>query len=92
MRAKFCEQKLRELIPILKAFVPAAIIKYLDNEKENFSKEIRIITIMFFNIEVNLSQTRTDDSLNRIQTMVHTLQRCVYSTRGARNKFLIDDK
>ena len=92
MRAKFCEQKLRELTPILKAFVPAAIIKYLEIEKENFSKEIRMITIMFLNLKVDLSQTRTDDGLKRIQTIVNTVQRCVYRTRGALNKFLMDDK
>ena len=47
---------------------------------------------MFLNIKVDLSQTRTDDGLKRIQTIVNTVQRCVYRTRGALNKFLMDDK
>jgi adenylate cyclase 10 len=92
IRTKFNNEKLREKAPILKSFVPAAIVKYLDIEKESWSKEIRMLTIMFLNLKVDLSQTRTDEGIQRIQSIVKTVQRCVYRTRGALNKFLMDDK
>jgi class 3 adenylate cyclase len=92
MRTKFSLAKLKEKIDTLKSFVPNAIVKYLDIEKEIFSKEIRMITSMFLNLKVDLSQTKTEQGLNRIQKIVSTVQRCVYRTRGALNKFLMDDK
>ena len=92
MRTQFSNDKLRDRLPILKSFVPAAVVKYLDLEKESWCKEIRMLGIMFLNLKVDLSQTRTDEGIQRIQTIVKTVQRCVYRTRGGLNKFLMDDK
>ena len=92
MRTQFNNDKLRDKLPILKSYVPAAVVKYLDLEKESWCKEIRMLGIMFLNLKVDLSQTRTDEGIQRIQTIVKTVQRCVYRTRGGLNKFLMDDK
>ena len=92
MRTKFSLDKLREKLSVLKAFVPNAIIKYLDIEKEIWSKEIRMMSSMFLNLKVDLKQTKTDQGIQRIQKIVKTVQRCVYRTKGALNKFLMDDK
>jgi class 3 adenylate cyclase len=92
MRTHFSSEKLREKLPILRTFVPAAIAIYLDIEKENWSKEIRMLTVMFLNLKVDLSQTRNEEGMNRIQEIVHLVQRCVYRTKGSLNKFLMDDK
>ena len=92
MRSQFSLEKLREKERSLRLFVPAAITLYLDIEKEFWSKEIRMLTIMFLNLKVDLSQTRNQEGMNRIQDIVRTVQRCVYRTKGSLNKFLMDDK
>lgn len=92
MRTHFRPEKLRDNENILKTFVPAAITLYLDIEKESWSKEIRMLTIMFLNLKVDLSQTRNQEGMNRIQDIVRCVQRCVYRTKGSLNKFLMDDK
>lgn len=92
MRTLFSQEKLREKLPILKTFVPAAISIYLDIEKETWSKEIRLLTVMFLNLKVDLSQTKNEEGMKRIQDIVHVVQRCVYRTKGSLNKFLMDDK
>jgi len=92
MRSQFSSEKLLKNLSLLKSFVPAAIVNYLDIEKENYSKEIRVLSIMFLNLNIKLEDTRTDDGVHRIQNIVNCVQRCIYRTRGALNKFLMDDK
>lgn len=92
MRTKFSLENLRDKISILKAFVPITITKYLDIEKEVWSKEIRMISSMFLNLKIDLKQTKTDEGIQRIQQVVRAVQRCVYATKGSLNKFLMDDK
>jgi class 3 adenylate cyclase len=92
MRSHFSSEKLRAQLGSLKQFVPAAITIYLEIEKELWSKEIRMLTIMFLNLKVDLSQTKNDEGMKRIQDIVKTVQRCVYRTKGSLNKFLMDDK
>lgn len=92
MRTKFNANKVRMKLKLLRSFVPKAITLYLDLEKERWSKEIRMLTIMFLNLKVDLSQTVNDEGIIRIQKIVKTVQRCIYMTKGALNKFLMDDK
>ena len=92
MRSRFAPEKLKSKLNSLRLFVPAAITIYLDIEKENWSKELRMLTIMFLNLKVDLSQTSSYEGLQRIQDIVRTVQKCVYKTRGSLNKFLMDDK
>lgn len=92
MRTHFNSDKLRSNMDYLKAFVPNAICSYLHIEKEIWSKEIRLLTIMFMILKVDLKQTKTEEGLQKIQDIIKTVQRGLYSTRGALNKFLMDDK
>ena len=92
MRTKFKNEKLRENNAILKRFVPAAITLHLDIEQEFWSKELRMMTVMFLNLGVDLSHTETESGMKRVQKIIKTVQRCVYRTRGSLNKFLMDDK
>lgn len=92
MRTHFSSDKLREKLPQLKTFVPAAISIYLDIEKENFSKEIRMLTIMFLNLKLDLASTKNEEGMKKIQDIALIVQRCVYRTKGSLNKFLMDDK
>jgi class 3 adenylate cyclase len=92
MRSMFSIEKLKEKFKILKQFVPAAISIYLEIENELWCKEIRMLTIMFLNLKVDLSQMKNEQGLNRIQDIVRAVQRSVYRTKGSLNKFLMDDK
>jgi class 3 adenylate cyclase len=92
MRTKFNSSKIRAKLGLLKSFIPKAISIYIDLEKERWSKEIRMVSVMFMNLKVDLSQTSSKEGIQRIQKIVKTVQRCIYMTKGALNKFLMDDK
>lgn len=92
MRTRFSLEKVRQKFSELKTFVPAAISLHLEIEKESWSKEIRMLSIMFVNLKVHLSQTKNEEGIKRIQSIVRNVQRSIYQTRGSLNKFLMDDK
>ena len=92
MRKLFDIKKVREKVVTLRQFLPAGVKKYLNIEKEGFCKEIRLVSSMFLNIKVDLSQLRDKNDYERVQVIANTVQRCIYRTRGALNKFLMDDK
>ena len=47
---------------------------------------------MFASLGIDLSNTNTPEGLQRIQRVVTTVQKCVYSLEGSLNKLLMDDK
>ena len=92
MRNNFLPEDLANNTNTLRAFVPAAITNYLDIEMENWCKELRLLTIMFIKLSVDLKDTETDEGRKKIHNVASTVQCCVYKTRGSLNKFLMDDK
>ena len=92
MRKLFDIKKVREKATTLRQFLPAGVKKYLNIEKEGWCKEIRLVSSMFLNIKVDLSQLRNENDYMKVQIIANTVQRCIYRTRGALNKFLMDDK
>ena len=92
MRQKFSASEIKTKYNELKKFVPAAIAMYLDIEQEIWSKESRLLTIMFLNLSIDLKHTQTQDGLEHIQNIISIVQRCIYRTQGSLNKFLMDDK
>ena len=92
MRKKFSSLEIKTKYNELKKFVPAAIAMYLDIEQEIWSKESRLLTIMFLNLSIDLKHTKTQDGLEHIQNIISKVQRCIYRTQGSLNKFLMDDK
>ena len=92
MRRKFSAVEIKTKYNELKKFVPAAIAMYLDIEQEIWSKESRLLTIMFLNLSIDLKHTKTQDGLEHIQNIISKVQRCIYRTQGSLNKFLMDDK
>ena len=92
MRKLFDIKKVREKVVTLRQFLPAGVKKYLNIEKEGWCKEIRLVSSMFLNIKVDLSQLQSERDYMRVQEIAKTVQRCIYRTRGALNKFLMDDK
>ena len=92
MKKKFNLSTVKPEINTLRKFLPAGVKGYLNIERESWCKELRLITCMFLNIEKDLSQLDNEDTFIQVQTIVNTVQRCIYRTRGALNKFLMDDK
>ena len=92
MRRKFSSVEIKTKYNELKKFVPAAIAMYLDIEQEIWSKESRLLTVMFLNLSIDLKHTKTQDGLEHIQNIISKVQRCIYRTQGSLNKFLMDDK
>ena len=92
MKKKFDKKRLTQKLKTLRTFLPAGVKSYLNIEKEPWCKEIRLITSMFLNIKIDLSQLKDESAFQRVQAVANTVQRCIYRTRGALNKFLMDDK
>ena len=92
MRKMFDIKRVREKVVTLRQFLPAGVKGYLNLEKEEFCKEIRLVSLMFLNIKVDLSQLKCENDYMKVQKIANTVQRCIYRTRGALNKFLMDDK
>ena len=92
LRNKFLAKDLKLKYNELKKYVPAAIAIYLDIEQEIWSKESRLLTIMFLNLTIDLTHTKKEDGLKHIQNVIGLVQRCIYRTCGSLNKFLMDDK
>ena len=92
MRSKFKNEQIRSSTEILRRFVPAAITLHLDINQEFWAKELRMISVMFLLLGVDLRDTEKQEGMERVQIIVNTIQRCVYKNMGALNKFLMDDK
>ena len=92
MRKLFDIKKVREKVVTLRQFLPAGVKGYLNIEKEDWCKEIRLVSSMFLNIKVDLSQLKGESDYMKVQIIANTVQRSIYRTRGALNKFLMDDK
>ena len=92
MRKMFDIRRVREKVVTLRQFLPAGVKGYLNIEKEDWCKEIRLVSLMFLNIKVDLSQLKCENDYMKVQKIANTVQRSIYRTRGALNKFLMDDK
>ena len=92
IKKKFDLQTVKPEINTLRKFLPAGVKGYLNIERESWCKELRLVTCSFLNIEKDLSQLDNEDTFIQVQTIVNTVQRCIYRTRGSLNKFLMDDK
>ena len=92
MRKLFDIKRVREKVVTLRQFLPAGVKGYLNIEKEDWCKEIRLVSSMFLNIKVDLSQLKNESDYMKVQIIANTVQRSIYRTRGALNKFLMDDK
>ena len=92
MRKLFDIKRVRSKVVTLRQFLPAGVKGYLNIEKEDWSKEIRLVSSMFLNIKVDLSQLKGESDYMKVQIIANTVQRSIYRTRGALNKFLMDDK
>ncbi|MCQ2816834.1 MAG: hypothetical protein MJ252_06175 [archaeon] len=100
LRTKMKHDQIATKIDILKSFVPAAVVSYLEIEMENWCRELRNGTVMFCSLPISLKDLEdnpknakgTEKGMNKVQQIIKLVQRCVYCTRGSVNKFLMDEK
>lgn len=76
----------------LKSYIPAAVVPYIEIDQEKWSPELRRLTVMFVNLGIDLKDVQSQEGLERIQIVIETVQKLVYSNQGSLNKFLMDDK
>lgn len=73
-------------------YIPAALQPYIYDNQETWSSELRRVTTLFISLGIDLSDARTEYGLQRIQTVIKTVQKCIYMNEGSLNKLLMDDK
>ena len=75
-------------------YIPAALVPYIEIDAEKWSAELRKLTVLFLNIGINLSYAndKSGAGLNKIQRVIHLVQKCIYLHEGSLNKLLMDDK
>ena len=56
---KFDERKYKQLI----GYIPAALMPYILNGQESWGSELRHLSIMFLNLGIDLSSTKTKEGL-----------------------------
>lgn len=74
----------------LRAYIPPTVLSRLDAGQTTWLAEIRRVTVLFVNLP-NLRQT-SPSALDQIQTVMRSLQDCLYRYEGSFNKLSIDDK
>ena len=67
MRKMFDIRRVREKVVTLRQFLPAGVKGYLNIEKEDWCKEIRLVSLMFLNIKVDLSQLKCENDYMKVQ-------------------------
>ena len=79
---------------LLERYIPAAVLPYLTRCQNSWSGELRLVTVLFVNVGVNLSNVQNIDStsLDWIQQVITGIQKAIYKYEGSLNKFLVDDK
>ncbi|MBM2848389.1 MAG: putative adenylate/guanylate cyclase [Anaerolineales bacterium] len=77
-----------EVESALKAYIPAAITRRLAAGQNAWLAELRRITVLFVQI-VGLEHAPT---LERLQTVMHSLQTVLYQYEGSVRQFILDDK
>jgi len=79
---------------LLEKYIPAAVLPYLTRCQNSWSGELRLVTVLFVNVGVNLSNVQNIDStsLDWIQQVITGIQKAIYKYEGSLNKFLVDDK
>jgi len=83
-----------EAIPSLKSYVPAAILSFLEAGYEEWSSELRQVSVMFIKLphygtSIKHPYNRT---LPEAQSVMQALQVALYKYAGSINKFNVDDK
>jgi class 3 adenylate cyclase len=94
LRKEISMYSLEQVAARLKQYIPAAVIPYLVINQKLWAGELRMLSVMFMNLDLTLQKGNrvTDEELAKVQTMVSTIQECIYQYEGSLNKFLVDDK
>lgn len=92
IRTKIGQGSIQAILPLLESYIPKALLPYIKIDQEKWSAELRRLSVMFLNLGVDLSAAKTEEGLDRIQSIIKTVQSCLYQNEGSLNKLLMDDK
>ncbi|CAD8122137.1 unnamed protein product [Paramecium sonneborni] len=92
IKNKISPQSFESIKNHLIRYIPAALQQYIFVDQEKWSSELRILTIMFVNLNIDLSVALNSDGLTHIQQVIETVQKSIYAFQGSLNKILMDDK
>jgi len=92
IRTKISQGSIQAILPFLESYIPKALLPYIKIDQEKWSAELRRLSVMFLNLGVDLTDAKTVEGLDRIQSIIRTVQSCLYQNEGSLNKLLMDDK
>lgn len=79
-----------ETIPILKNYVPRAIISRIEEGFDSWHIEFLQVSILFIKIGSNTMKNLS--YIDKVQEIMKTVQMCIYTYEGSINRFGVDDK
>lgn len=74
----------------LKTYIPRAILARLEQGHDVWLADMRVVTVLFVKIR-GLKYTE-NISVDNVQRIMNTIQKCLYKYEGSINRFGIDDK
>ncbi len=74
----------------LRGYIPGAILARLSAGQTEWISELRRITVVFLNV-LGMDY-QSPDALDRMQTVMHSMQTALYHYEGSVNQFIVDDK
>jgi len=90
-RPYFRDYQLKDsVLPIMKNYVPRAIITRIEEGFDSWHMEFLQVSILF--IKVGSDRMKSLSQIDKVQEIMRTVQSCVYQYEGSINRFGVDDK
>ncbi|CEO99499.1 Phosphodiesterase [Plasmodiophora brassicae] len=86
------------LIESISNYVPGAVLPFLNASEERWASELRHVAVIFANLGfteaqlAKIASEETTNDLDRVQSVIFSVQTAIYQYEGSVNKFLLDDK
>ncbi|MFN3603740.1 MAG: adenylate/guanylate cyclase domain-containing protein [Leptonema sp. (in: bacteria)] len=77
-------------IPILKNYVPRAILTRMDEGHDSWHIDFLQVSILF--IKVGSNRMENLSKIEKVQEIMMVVQKCIYTYEGSINRFGVDDK
>lgn len=78
------------IIPVMKNYVPRAIISRIEEGYDSWHMEFLRVSILF--IRVGSDRMKNLSKIDKVQEIMKTVQNCIYNYEGSINRFGVDEK
>lgn len=78
------------VVPIMKNYVPRAIISRIEEGFDSWHMEFLQVCILF--IKVGSNRMKSLSEIDKVQEIMKVVQHCIYEYEGSINRFGVDDK